>query len=150
MWKSGQQRTWMTMGTFSTGLWANLRLNEPSPMRLARHRKPGCRITGFSAKWLLHVAKRMRYRFSLVDKSPVHSPTILADQPESMDVPLPRMPAAWRPFVCARRIRSPFAVRSSFVCLIWIMRRTQDAQATLDQQIKVVILFRPAQPRRQP
>lgn len=36
------------MGTFSTGLWSNLRLNEPSPMRPARHRKPGCRITGCS------------------------------------------------------------------------------------------------------
>jgi hypothetical protein len=47
----------------------------------------------------------------------------------SQEHTLPSIQAAWRPLVCARRIRSPFAVRSSFVCLISIMRRTQCSTA---------------------
>jgi hypothetical protein len=53
----------------------------------------------------------------------------LVRQRKRVEHTLPSMPAAWRPLVCARRTRSPFAGRSYSVCPIWIMRNLQCSTA---------------------
>jgi hypothetical protein len=61
---------------------------------------------------------------SVDDRSPMHSPTMLWRQSAHRTYP-PRVLAARRPLACARKAGKLFAVRSSFVCRIWITLNTQ-------------------------